>query len=81
MIKWNHATLTILRQRQPITIRIPETTIKMIVIIKNQKVSDLGSPVNINNSQMQDGKYLLVLTLVIKNYFANKQNHVMKTTK
>ena len=33
---------------------------------------------NFNNSYMQDGQFLLKLTLEMTNYFANKQDHVMK---
>ena len=33
---------------------------------------------NFNNVNMQDGQFLLKLTLEITNHFANKQDHAMK---
>ena len=46
----------------------------------NKKVSNLGSPVNFNNSYKQDGQFLLKLTLEITIYFANKQDHDERKT-
>ena len=33
---------------------------------------------NFNNAYMQDGQFLLKLTLEMTNYFANKHDHAMK---